>query len=183
MRKINIHMKVDEVTEEYCQKVNAGVREITDSIIVFGKETSMIPHITISMGELNEQKNSIDDVVTIVKETISKLSPIQFWVHSPYLENVVNQYVFSDVDGGSVFKDLREELTMKLGREHLDNIGGSYGEQAPHLTLAHVIEKQQEVRTFLKTIKAEFGFDSNSIEISDVGPKGTSINSLYVFKL
>lgn len=183
MRKINIHFTVDDKTIRYCRNVNARIRDITSSTIVFNENSSMIPHITIVMGEFDENKFSLDQIWKVVSNNIKNARPIKFYIPKPYLENSVNRYVFSDVDGGRSFLDLREQIKNIMQNGYLENMGGSYGEQPPHLTLAHIENEQDKVRSYLTTTKAGFTFTSKRVEISDVGPKGTCINSLKIYDL
>jgi 2'-5' RNA ligase len=175
-RKLNIHLMVPDVALQYCLQVNKGIRDITDSVIVFDETSPMIPHVSVLMGELDEN-NSLEEVAELTQDALSSVAPIKFYVHPPYLENVRNRYVFSDVEGGQPFMELKRRLFSLLGERYLQS-QSDYTEQ-PHLTLGHVEDKRNEVRIYLNTIQAGFTFVSDTVEISDAGPKGTCINSLY----
>ena len=50
MRKINIHLTLDDRALGYCYEVNSGIPSITPSVIEFGPSQPMIPHISLIMG-------------------------------------------------------------------------------------------------------------------------------------
>jgi hypothetical protein len=179
-RKINLHLTVPEVARDYCVAVNRGIRAITDSVIVFDKDSPMIPHVSLLMGQVDES-TSIEEVAALTRGALDAVQPIKVYVHPPYLENVRNRYVFSDLEGGESLLELKQNLFELLGQKYLHS-QSDYAEQT-HLTLGHVEENRNEVRIYLNTIGAGFTFVSTSVEISDAGPKGTCINSLYTFSL
>lgn len=183
MRKVNVHFTLNDEAYSYCRMVNMAIREITPSAIFFGNDSSMIPHITLVMGGLDEGNIDIAEFIAYVEKTASHISPVQFSPGQPYLEDVVHSYVFSDLDVSSYFLNLRQEVIEKSQSGLLSDIGGSYGLQPPHLTLANVSEHRDLVRQKLAELPPGPAFISNSIEVSDVGRKGTCINSLAVFSL
>lgn len=179
-RKLNIHLMVPDVALRYCIEVNKGIRDITDSVIVFDQTSPMIPHVSLLMGELDES-SSLEEVARLTQNALTGIAPIRFYVHPPYLENVRNRYVFSDVEGGQPLMELKRALFDLLGGRYLHS-QSDYTEQ-PHLTLGHVEDRRNEVRIYLNTIQAGFTFVSDTVEISDAGPKGTCVNSLYKYVL
>jgi 2'-5' RNA ligase len=180
MPKLNIHLTLDNKTLNYCRQVNAGIRKITESVIIFDHKSPMIPHISLIMGELDDNY-SVAQLAQIVKKTISHVRPFQFRVLSPYMENVRNRYIFSDVQSGETFGMLKTKLHEVLGSKVLHS-QNDYSE-VPHITLGHAEEKHEEIRKYLSGVKANFNFTSNAVEVSEAGPKGTCINSLHIFKL
>ncbi len=51
MVRLNIHLALDEQTIQFCRQVNANIRRIAKSAIVFNDTSPMIPHITLVMGD------------------------------------------------------------------------------------------------------------------------------------
>jgi hypothetical protein len=180
MRKINIHLALDKPAIEYCMEVNAGIRSISDSVIVFDVNSPMIPHISLVMGTL---LNDVDLLMIkkVVEEAASEFQPIQFHVFPPYLENVRTRYIFSDVEDGKGFVNLKNKLQQSLQDKYMC-IQNDYSDQA-HLTLGHIENNREEVKKHLHQIRANFDFLCTEIEFSDVGPKGTCINSLFRISL
>jgi|ERR1035441_3088072 hypothetical protein len=180
MRKINIHLTLDKRATVYCYEVNRGIRGITTSIIEFGPSAHMIPHISLIMGQMRDDAGLIT-IAKITQDAVSDESAIVFSVDPPYLEDVRNRYVFSDVRAGGAFENLRRKLHSLLNEKHLD-VQTDYAEM-PHLTLGHVDDHKDEVREYLRGVRAGFSICCPAVEISDAGPKGTCINSLYKFDL
>jgi len=180
MRKINIHLTVDESALTYCREVNAGIRKITNSIIVFDDESPMIPHISVIMGKIDDNQ-TLSEIADVAGNLLSDWRPLIISVGPPYLENVRNRYVFSDLDGGQAFKKLKQEFHRALKARYL-HVQTDYTDQA-HLTLGHVEDKRDEVRRYLSQVQADFEFVSKELEISDAGPKGTCINSLFKYEI
>ncbi len=183
MRKLNVHFTLKEEARTYCRMVNAAVREITPSAIVFADDSPMIPHVTLAMGELDETRVGIAEFIKHVEGMASLVRPIRFSTGHPYLEDVVHSYVFADLDGGQYFLDVRRKAIEGIQSGWLSDVGGSYGLQPPHLTLAHISEQRERVRLRLAEIPPGPVFVSGVIEISDVGRKGTCVNSLAVFSV
>ena len=140
----------------------------------------MIPHISLIMGNLDE-KYSFDALISEVKAKCARFKPLTFRVLNPYLENIRNRYVFSDVDGNGNFTALKQTLQSSLNGTYL-HVQDDYSE-TPHLTLAHIEAKQEQVSQYLNGIVAGFECVCDCIEISDAGPKGSCSNSLFRFPL
>jgi len=180
MAKLNIHLTLSREALSYCQLVNNGIRQITNSIIIFDENSPMIPHISLIMGEL-DNKYTINDLIQKVKNFSLKTNSLHFHINPPYIENVRNRYIFSDVDCSDEFSILKKRLYKLLGSKIL-HCQTDYTE-IPHITLGHIEDKAEIVKNYLVDIKADFDFTSSSIEISEAGPKGTCINSLAIFEL
>lgn len=180
MRKVNLHLSLDQRGRDYCYSVNAGIRRITTSIIEFGEGSSMIPHISLIMGQILDHK-PLEEVASITGEIISAENGVVFKVEDPYLENVRNRYIFSDVHGGEAFSNLKQRLHAQLSGTYLA-VQADYTEQ-PHLTLGHVEDNREKVCAYLRSVRAGFYICCPAVEISDAGPKGTCVNSLFRFDL
>lgn len=179
MRKINIHLTLDERGLAYCYEVNSRIRAITESVIEFGPGSPMIPHISLIMGQLRDDE--LRNISEITASAVGGEAPLAFFVDAPYLEDVRTRYIFSDVRDGDNFMRMKRKLHSSLDGKYLD-VQTDYTEVA-HLTLGHVENRKDEVRKYLGGVTAGFSIYSPAVEISDAGPKGTCINSLYKFLL
>lgn len=176
MRKLNIHLTVSPNVVSYCKDINRSVRKLTESVIDFEADPPMFPHISLIMGILDEKYN-LDTLITEVKTKCTQFRPFTFRVLNPYLENVRNHYVFSDIVGNGDFTVLKQTLHSAFNGTYL-HTESDYSE-VPHITLAHINEKYEEVRQYLKGIVAGMECVCDCIEISDAGPKGTCSDSLF----
>lgn len=175
MRKLNIHLTLDERATNYCIKVNEGLQKITISRIIFGKDSSLIPHLSLIIGDLYENY-TYQDVTTAIQSVASRFTRLQLSVGHPYL---TGRWVFSNVKGERLL-ELRKAVREKLGEKYLRPQPVS---DVPHITLGYVEQHHNEVRSYLDGINDDFNFYSTSIEISDGGPQGTCINSLSTIPL
>src|SRR5258708_6936926 len=129
MRKINIHLTLDQRGVEYCNAVNAGVKRITQSLIEFSPSSPMIPHVSLIMGQLTDS-TTLDLVAKIAEQVASSETAPSFMVDGPYLENIRNRYVFSDVHGSSTFAAIKQALQSHLIDKYL-TVQSDYTDQ-PH---------------------------------------------------
>lgn len=180
MRKLNIHLTLSQNVVCYCREMNRTVRKLTESVIDFEANPPMSPHISLIMGILDE-KYDLDALIAKVRTQCARFRPLTFRVLRPYLENIRNHYVFSDVVGDDDFVVLKQTLHTALSGTYL-HTKSDYSE-APHITLAHIEAKSTEVREYLSNVIADLECVCDSIEISDVGPKGSCINSLFCLPL
>ena len=176
MRKLNIHLTVSPNVASYCREINRGVRRLTESFIDFEAAPPMIPHISLIMGILAE-KRSLDALITEVKSNCARFGPLTFQVLNPYLEDVRNHYVFSDIVGNSDYEALKQTLQSSLKGTYLE-VQDDYTE-APHITLAHIVSENEKVKKYLNGVIANVVCVCDCIEISDAGPKGSCSNSLF----
>ena len=180
MAKINIHFTLDAQTREYCRTINTEIRKLTNSIIIFDDNSPMIPHISLVMGEL-DPNYTIEHIASTIRNVSGYLKPMTFCVLSPYLETVRNRYIFSDIDTDTAFSSLKRQFHDLLNPKYV--LAQNDYTEVPHITLGHVEEKQEKVREYLASVKTDFTFTSEHIEISEVGLKGTCINSLFLYRL
>jgi hypothetical protein len=180
MRKINLHFAIDARGTAYCERVNSGIRQITPSVIHFGEGSTMIPHISLIMGVLREG-SSLEDLIATAGESFSSHRAPIVRIGPPYLEDVRGRYVFSDILNAEDIVATRQRLAARVAGIHLD-VQTDYTE-LPHLTLGHVEDRSEEIRRYLATVPVESEIACPAVEISDVGPKGTCINSIWKMAL
>lgn len=178
MKEINIHLVLSEEAYNYCRKVNAEIRKITKSEIVFNNKSPMIPHISLIRGHIQDD-NAISEIADLTQSIVSEFDSPKLLIHSPYLATNGNHYILSDVSAGNIFSELRQKLFSQLTSQLIQPQNSKT--ETPHITLGYIDDKQEEVQDYLETVEAEFDFSSPAVEISEEGNRGTCINSLYNF--
>ena len=176
MRKINIHLKVDDAVVAYARSVNAQVRAVTPSIVVFDDTSPMQPHITLAMGYLQDNV-SVDDICVAVEMFAKSMSPLALSLSAPHV--LENGFVFSDVSPDNV-SILKQNMTVLMA-DKLQDL--KHADKGSHLTLGWIEQAFEAVADRLKTYSNKLACTCRSIEISDAGPKGTCVKSLAVFPL
>ena len=92
MVRLNIHLVVDEQTEQFCRQVNANIRRITDSVIDFSGNYPMLPHITLVMGEVVPSQ-SFADLTKAIKALMQEVKPLTLQLSQPYIEPLKGRFV------------------------------------------------------------------------------------------
>lgn len=180
MVKLNVHLAVDERTVQFCRLVNAGIRNIADSSIVFDDHSPMIPHVTLAMGELSASK-TLEGLILATKTLAYGAQSLTLNLGRPYIGNLMGRYVLCDVEENPKLTELRKVFLDSLLISYL--IAPDMYSEIPHLTLANIEAQQDQVRTYLATIKSLPQILCTQIEISHVGPKGTCIDRLFAIDL
>lgn len=180
MVKLNIHFAVDEQTAQFCRQVNANIRHITNSTIVFSGKSRMIPHITLVMGDFVPSQ-TFDALTTVTKALAQGVKPLTLKLGQPYIEPLRGRFVLCDIQEDSALTELRTMMR--------ENILGTFlttpfpHPRAPHLTLAHIYTRQAKVYSYLKLINEMPQPVCSHIEISHVGPMGACVNRLFALNL
>jgi hypothetical protein len=178
---LNVHGKMDKEGEEYCIRVNREIRSITESIIRFGPEsTDTLPHITLAMGPLRE-KADLEDVAEAVGASINGLLRPILHIGQPYVSRTNGRYILSDIVEDLSFKRLR--TAVRQGLDPLFQSLGKENDSVSHVTLGYVEHDQDLVSDRLQSMSARISTVIESVEISNTGPKGTCVDSIYVFPL
>jgi 2'-5' RNA ligase len=180
MKKINIHLVVNEEAYNYCREVNAEICKITHSEITFNDHSPMIPHLSLLRGDV-KAKNAIQQVADLTQSVATEFESPQLRVHSPYIASHSGHYILSDISAEEPFQALRKTLFQQLTPQLITPQNSKT--ETPHLTLGYIQNQEQEVQSYLETVKAEFDFYSPAVEISEEGDRGTCINSLFRFNL
>jgi hypothetical protein len=178
--KFNIHLTVDDGAMEYCLMVNDGLRAITDSVIRFGRSSTMTPHVSLLMGELHPA-TELRTLADLTRSVVEGQAVVTFFVDAPRLEKGRNRYVLSDLRESSDFLVLWRRLKAVLDGPYLKVPNDQTAD--PHLTLGYIEGDHQAVEAYLRSIRAGFRIRCPEVEISNVGPKGTCVDSLFRFAL
>jgi len=178
MVRLKIHLPVDEQTVQFCRRVNAQIRKITDSAIIFSDTSLMIPHITLVLGELVPSQ-TFEGLIRITQALAQQVKPLTLKLSQPYIDP--RNYVVCAIQETPALTALR--ISMR------ENIMGVYlTTRVPrfdvmHMTLAHVDAQQEAVNAYLNLIRERPLVVCTHIEISHVGPKGTCIDRLFATHL
>ena len=180
MVRLNIHLAVDEQTVQFCRQVNADIRRIAKSAIVFSDTSPMIPHITLVMGDFIPSQTF--EALTTVTETLAqKVKPLTLKLSQPYIEPLKGRFVSYNIQEDPALTELRQMMR--------ENILGTYltspyaRPRAPHITLAHIYTRQEKVDSFLKLINEIPPVVCSQIEISHVGSMGACVDRLFALNL
>lgn len=179
--KLNIHLSLDQEAQRFCREVNAGIRSIVESTIIFDENSPMIPHITLVMGELSPSCTLAD--LSLLTTSISKrYFSLKIRFGKPYVENHKNTYIFMDAEHNHELLELRRDFAERALGSHL--LSSEKYSETPHLTLANIRATEKEaVGAYLQSLQPALEVVCNAIEISHVGPKGTCIDSIFIIPL
>src|SRR5436305_3164780 len=106
MLRINIHMALDAQTTQFCLQVNANIRRITHSAIVFSKTSPMIPHITLVMGDL-VPSHTFEALTTATKTLVQKTKPLTLTLDQPHISPFKGRFVVCNLQEDAALTDLR----------------------------------------------------------------------------
>ena len=179
MRKINIHLTVDDTTDHYVRLINKGICNVARSAIRFDGNSPAFPHITLTMGYMKEDAED-DEILTVIFSKAMSIGPQRLKILPPFLDKGRN-YILSAVEGGDIARiktDFMDILTPFLDMK-------SNHSKTPHMTFG-CLENNDDipaVEKFLAQCQNEFMCTGHFIELSDAGPNGTCINSRYKIKL
>jgi hypothetical protein len=140
----------------------------------------MIPHVSLIMGVLRPG-SALEDVIDAARAIFSDYPAPTVRIGPPYLEDIRGRYIFSDVLNADDIVAMRGRIADRVAGVHLE-VQTDYTEQ-PHLTLGHVEDRSEEIRRYLATVPVEPEILCPAVEISDVGPKGACINSVWKMAL
>ncbi len=106
MLRLNIHLALDEQTTQFCLQVNANIRRITNSAIVFSNTSPMIPHITLVMGDCVPSQTF--EALTKATETlVQKMKPLTLKLDQPHISPLKGRFVLCNIQEDSALTALR----------------------------------------------------------------------------
>lgn len=180
MVRLNIHLALDEQTAQFCLRVNANIRRIAKSAIVFSDTSPMIPHITLVVGDFVPSQTF--EALTKATETLAqKVKPLTLKLGQPYIEPLKGRFVLCNIQENLALTELRTMMR--------ENVLGTYlttpyaRPRAPHITLAHIYSRQEKVHSYLNLINGIPQAVCSQIEISHVGSKGACVDRLFALNL
>jgi 2'-5' RNA ligase len=180
MLRLNIHLALDEQTTQFCLQVNAHIRRITNSAIVFSNTSPMIPHITLVMGDFVPSQ-TFEALIQATEILVQKMKPLTLKLDQPHISPLKRRFVLCTIREDSALTALR--MMMR------ETILGTYltipyaRPRPPHITLAHIYHRQEKVHAYLKSINELPQVVCSHIEISHVGPLGTCTDALFALHL
>ena len=180
MFRLNIHLAVDEQTVQFCRRVNANIRSLAPSAIIFSDKSPMMPHITLVMGDFVPSQ-PFEALTKATQILAQRAKPLTLKLSQLYIDPLRGRFVLCDIQENLALTELRQMMR--------ENILGTYltspyaRPRPPHLTLAHIYAQQEKVQTYLNLINEIPSVACSHIEISHVGPKGACVDRLFAFNL
>lgn len=178
--KINIHIPIRGRMLDYCIEINQEIQAITSSGIDFGPKSFQIPHITLYMGFVRNQKDFYSIMETIYSIT-KELKPFEISPTSPYLKAPKNNYAFIDTDRSSQIIDLKRIFKSRLDH-FLEPLTWDVVGEIPHITIGYIKSKSNEVDELLSYYELGPNFYADAVEISFGGPWGSCIGTIRTFE-
>jgi 2'-5' RNA ligase len=177
MVRLKLYLVPDEQTIQFCCTVNAGIRRLTDSAIVFGTDSPMIPHITLATGFL-VPPHTIEELTSVTKRLAQRMKPLTLGLGQPYLEPVHEGYVLCGIEEHQDLQTLTKQVseTMRGAFPLMRDLRSTIG---AHITLAHIDAQYDEVHTYLQSVKVPPQVVCTHIEIARCGEHGTCIDRLF----
>lgn len=173
MVRLKLYLVPDEHALQFCRCVNAGIRCVTDSAIVFGEDAAMIPHITLATGFL-VPPHTLEELAAATQRLAQRLQPLTLRLGQPYLEPVHVGYVLCDIEEQQDFQTLTQQVrgALPLMRDVRSSLGA-------HITLAHIDAHYDEVHTYLQSLKLPPQVICTHLELARCGPHGTCSERLF----
>src|SRR5947199_2156250 len=113
MVRLNIHLALDEQTLQFCHQVNANVRRIANSAIVFSDKSPMIPHITLVVGDFMPSQTF--EALTKATETLAqKVKPLTLELGRPYIEPLKGRFVLCNIQENLALLELRKMMRENI---------------------------------------------------------------------
>src|SRR5579884_2729991 len=97
MVRLNIHLVVDEQTGAFCRQVNANIRRIARSAIVFSERSPMIPHITLVMGDFVPSQ-AFEALTRATEMVAQKMRPLMLKLTQPYIDPLTGRFVLCNIE-------------------------------------------------------------------------------------
>jgi 2'-5' RNA ligase len=176
MIRLKLYLALDEQTLQFCRSVNAGIRRLTDSAIVFGDDSPMIPHITLATGFL-VHPHTLEGLADVAKSLAQRVQPLTLRLGQPYLNPVQRGYVLCDIGEHPDFLTLRKLVSETTPGAFLPM--RKIGSHRAHLTLAHIDAHHDTVHSYLQSVKEIPRAVCTRMEIAHVGHHGTCIDRLF----
>ena len=180
MAKLNIHLALDEQTLHFCREVNATIRRIAKSAIVFSDTSPMIPHITLVMGDFVPSQ-TFEGLRRATEIFTRQMKPLTLKLSKPYIDPLKRRFVLCDIEENLALTELRTMMRENILGRYLTTPYARPRE--PHITLAHIYARQEKVLSYLQSINEIPEAICSHIEISHVGSMGACVDSLFASHL
>src|SRR5690242_4579548 len=133
MVRLNIHLTVDEQTVQFCRQVNANIRRVTKSAIVFSDKSPMIPHITLVMGDF-VLLQTFEALTQATKALARQVKPLTLKLSQPLIEPLKGRFVQCNIEENPALTELRKMMRETMLGRYLTTPYAHPRE--PHITLA-----------------------------------------------
>jgi 2'-5' RNA ligase len=167
--RVNISFMLSrEVTEEICRLnsiiVRDGFREID-----FSKSSAPIPHITLLMGEVDEEED-LKGLIQALRG-FSLHEPIKYKISQPYLRRPSRNFIFVDTVPQKAFRLLRRKLHEALS-EFIDCELHGGPDNVSHITLGYAHRAYPGIDKLIKSAQSAGGL-ADTFQVAETGRRGT----------
>ncbi|MBK9726503.1 MAG: hypothetical protein IPO86_00130 [Saprospiraceae bacterium] len=178
--KINIHFPLRGEIANYCMQLNKEIQLITKSGVDFSPKSFQIPHLTLYMGFIANEKN-YEAVLDEVYHFSQKMLPIKISSSIPYLKKPKRNYLFIDTEQSDYLIDLKLQLKEKVSK-WIEPLNWDVVGETPHITVAYIRENFDAVEKLLENYRVGPDWIGDSFEISYGGPWGSCLGALRSFE-
>lgn len=177
--KINLHLPVFGVINDFVLKSNKRILEITESEINFSPSSFQIPHITLAMGFIESIKD-YENICYKLTDFVEHLPSLNLTFKQPYIKKPSNKYVFIDVNPANEIIMLKKELNSLI-KSDFKSVKWDILNEPPHITIGYINGKQKEIESEFYQIP-EVSMTVNQMNLSFTGNRGSVIGTLKEFR-
>jgi len=176
--KINIHLPVFGKIKEHCIYLNKEISKITKNQIDFTSTSFMLPHITLYIGFVRNNKDYIllnDKLTTFIKT----FKPLKLSFSKPYIKNNKN-YVFIDiVEKDKIFK-VKKDL-YNIIKPYVKDVNWDVVNEPAHITIAYIENNNTKVNKLISKYTLTEELNVSKINLALSGNKGSCLGILKEF--
>ena len=178
--RLKLYLAPDAQTLQFCRSVNAGIRRLTNSAIVFRDDSPMIPHITLATGCL-VPPCTFEELTDVTQRLAGRVRPLTLSLGQPYLDPVHTGYVLCAIGEQPDLQLLRKLVRQAMPDAFLPL--RKVGSRGSHVTLAHIAARHDTVHSYLQQVEVIPQMVCDRLEIARVGHHGTCTGRLFVCDL
>jgi len=162
-------MLSDEVLKEV-RRLNSiivgdGFREID-----FSDHSEPIPHITLLMGEIDNEEDLNGLIQTLERFSLHQ-PPIKYKISQPYLRPPSRNFIFVDTVPQKAFRLLRRKLHEALS-DYIDCELHGGPDNVSHITLGYAHRAYPGIGKLIKNAVSAGGV-ANTFQVAETGKRGT----------
>lgn len=175
---INIHIPLQGYIKGLSIALNKQISAITDNKINFAANSFMLPHITIFIGYVKNEKD-YENLCNALAQFIKNFKPFALNFTKPYIKNNEN-YVFIDIVEKEKFIQLKKQLYQAI-KPFIQKVEWDILNEPPHITIGYIEKDNEKVKRLLDIAKPNFKIKPNKINLSICGNYGTCVGILREF--
>ena len=178
--KINIHLPIRGEMLEYCIELNKKVQELTNSGVDFSPKSFQIPHITLYMGFVRNEKD-YSNMLDSVYEFSKQLEPFEIFPTFPYAKEPKNNYLFIDTEQTQKIIEIKKQLKEKVDK-FIEPLNWDVVNETPHITVGYIKNNVQDINALFNETQLGPSFYADAVELSFGGPWGSCIGTIRTFE-